>query len=102
MNCGFVNRKYKLSFFQCSVLLTTLMCFFYSQGWLKKRFPQEAEVLRELFTSSFSELYRFCVQSLEFKMDMLEAFVIMQCINMLQGLIPPKVRLQSTVLDAIR
>lgn len=25
-------------------------------------------------------------------MDMLEAFVIMQCINMLQGLIPAKVR----------
>uniref|UniRef100_A0A8C9XFI9 Dynein axonemal heavy chain 5 n=1 Tax=Sander lucioperca TaxID=283035 RepID=A0A8C9XFI9_SANLU len=61
------------------------------EGWLKKRFPQEAEVLRELFSSSFSELYRFSVQSLEFKMDMLEAFVIMQCINMLQGLIPPRV-----------
>ncbi|XP_028435718.1 dynein heavy chain 5, axonemal isoform X1 [Perca flavescens] len=60
------------------------------EGWLKKRFPQESEVLRELFTSSFSELYRFSVQSLEFKMDMLEAFVIMQCINMLQGLIPPR------------
>ncbi|XP_022609362.1 dynein heavy chain 5, axonemal [Seriola dumerili] len=60
------------------------------EGWLKKRSPQEAEVLRELFSSSFSELYRFSVQSLEFKMDMLEAFVIMQCINMLQGLIPPK------------
>ncbi|XP_044063801.1 dynein axonemal heavy chain 5 isoform X1 [Siniperca chuatsi] len=60
------------------------------EGWLKKRSLQEAEVLRELFSSSFSELYRFSVQSLEFKMDMLEAFVIMQCINMLQGLIPPK------------
>ncbi|XP_032373614.1 dynein heavy chain 5, axonemal isoform X2 [Etheostoma spectabile] len=60
------------------------------EGWLKKRFPQEAEVLRELFSASFSELYRFSVQSLEFKMDMLEAFVIMQCINMLQGLIPPR------------
>uniref|UniRef100_A0A3Q2U3D3 Dynein axonemal heavy chain 5 n=1 Tax=Fundulus heteroclitus TaxID=8078 RepID=A0A3Q2U3D3_FUNHE len=60
------------------------------QGWLKKRSPQEATVLRELFTSSFSELYRFSLQSLEFKVDMLEAFVIMQCINMLQGLIPPK------------
>ncbi|XP_027143184.1 dynein heavy chain 5, axonemal isoform X2 [Larimichthys crocea] len=58
------------------------------EGWLKKRSPQEAEVLRGLFSSSFSELYRFSVQSLEFKMDMLEAFVIMQCINMLQGLIP--------------
>uniref|UniRef100_A0A3Q3BB94 Dynein, axonemal, heavy chain 5 n=1 Tax=Kryptolebias marmoratus TaxID=37003 RepID=A0A3Q3BB94_KRYMA len=60
------------------------------EGWLKKRSPQEAETLRPLFSSSFSELYRFCVQSLEFKMDMLEAFVIMQCINMLQGLIPLK------------
>uniref|UniRef100_A0A672FP32 Dynein, axonemal, heavy chain 5 n=1 Tax=Salarias fasciatus TaxID=181472 RepID=A0A672FP32_SALFA len=60
------------------------------EGWLKKRSPQEASVLRGLFSSSFSELYRFSVQSLEFKMDMLEAFVIMQCINMLQGLIPSK------------
>ncbi|XP_053183407.1 dynein axonemal heavy chain 5 isoform X3 [Scomber japonicus] len=60
------------------------------EGWLKKRSPQEADVLRELFSSSFPELYRFSVQSLEFKMDLLEAFVIMQCINMLQGLIPPK------------
>uniref|UniRef100_A0A3B5MKK6 Uncharacterized protein n=1 Tax=Xiphophorus couchianus TaxID=32473 RepID=A0A3B5MKK6_9TELE len=60
------------------------------EGWLKKRSPQEATVLRKLFSSSFSELYRFSLQSLEFKMEMLEAFVIMQCINMLQGLIPPK------------
>uniref|UniRef100_A0A7N8XMR9 Dynein, axonemal, heavy chain 5 n=1 Tax=Mastacembelus armatus TaxID=205130 RepID=A0A7N8XMR9_9TELE len=60
------------------------------EGWLKKRSPQEAEVLRELFSSSFPDLYLFSVQSLEFKMEMLEAFVIMQCINMLQGLIPPK------------
>ncbi|XP_024917266.1 dynein heavy chain 5, axonemal [Cynoglossus semilaevis] len=60
------------------------------EGWLKKRSPHEAEVLRELFSSSFSELYQFTVQSLESKMDVLEAFVIMQCINMLQGLIPVK------------
>ncbi|XP_014864164.1 PREDICTED: dynein heavy chain 5, axonemal [Poecilia mexicana] len=60
------------------------------EGWLKKRSLQEAKVLRKLFSSSFSELYCFSLQSLEFKMEMLEAFVIMQCINMLQGLIPPK------------
>ncbi|XP_077430963.1 dynein axonemal heavy chain 5 isoform X2 [Vanacampus margaritifer] len=60
------------------------------EGWLKKRCPQEVEVLRGLFSSSFTKLYRFCVQSLEFKIDLLEAFVIMQCINMLQGLIPSK------------
>lgn len=75
-------------------LILTLR-FDFSQGWLKKRSPQEADVLRELFSSSFSDLYNFSVQSLEFKMDMLEAFVIMQCINMLHGLIPSKVRLQT-------
>lgn len=32
-------------------------------------------------------------------MDMLEAFVIMQCINMLHGLIPSKVRLQTQKND---
>uniref|UniRef100_A0A8C7IHK7 Dynein axonemal heavy chain 5 n=1 Tax=Oncorhynchus kisutch TaxID=8019 RepID=A0A8C7IHK7_ONCKI len=60
------------------------------EGWLKKRSRQEGEVLRELFSSSFPELYRFTVRCLEYKIDMLEAFVIMQSINMLQGLIPAK------------
>ncbi|MBN3299949.1 DYH5 protein, partial [Amia calva] len=60
------------------------------EGWLKKRSAQEGDVLRELFSSSFPDLYRFSVQSLEYKMEMLEAFVIMQSISMLQGLIPPK------------
>ncbi|KAK2844298.1 hypothetical protein Q5P01_010957 [Channa striata] len=60
------------------------------EGWLKKRSYQETEVLRDLFSASFVDIYLFSVQSLEFKMDMLEAFVIMQCINMLQGLIPSK------------
>uniref|UniRef100_A0A4W3HHM2 Dynein, axonemal, heavy chain 5 n=1 Tax=Callorhinchus milii TaxID=7868 RepID=A0A4W3HHM2_CALMI len=60
------------------------------EGWLKKRSLQEAEVLRRLYAVSFAELYRFSVHSLEYKMEMLEAFVIMQSINMLDGLIPPK------------
>nr|XP_033785734.1 dynein heavy chain 5, axonemal isoform X1 [Geotrypetes seraphini] len=60
------------------------------EGWLKKRSAQEGEILRQLYTASFSELYRFSIQSLEYKIDMLEAFVVMQSINMLQGLIPPK------------
>ncbi|XP_015212531.2 dynein axonemal heavy chain 5 isoform X1 [Lepisosteus oculatus] len=60
------------------------------EGWLKKRSLQEGNVLRELYSSSFLELFRFSVQSLEYKMEMLEAFVIMQSISMLQGLIPPK------------
>uniref|UniRef100_G3T979 Dynein axonemal heavy chain 5 n=1 Tax=Loxodonta africana TaxID=9785 RepID=G3T979_LOXAF len=60
------------------------------EGFLKKRSSQEAEVLRQLYTKSFPDLYRFSAQNLEFKMEMLEAFVIMQSINMLQGLIPLK------------
>ncbi|XP_056617792.1 dynein axonemal heavy chain 5 isoform X2 [Triplophysa dalaica] len=60
------------------------------EGWLKNRSPQEGLVLRDLFSSSFPQLFRFSVQSLQYKMEMLEAFFIMQCINMLQGLIQPK------------
>ncbi|KAM9098289.1 dynein axonemal heavy chain 5 [Sarcophilus harrisii] len=60
------------------------------EGFLKKRSPQEASILRQLYTESFSDLYRFSIQNLEYKMEMLEAFVIMQSINMLQGLIPSK------------
>ncbi|XP_028835842.1 dynein heavy chain 5, axonemal isoform X2 [Denticeps clupeoides] len=60
------------------------------EGWLKKRSAKEGDILRELFSSSFPKLYRFSLQSLEYKMDMLEAFVIMQCINVLEGLIPSK------------
>ncbi|XP_078395203.1 dynein axonemal heavy chain 5 [Cetorhinus maximus] len=60
------------------------------EGWLKKRSQQAAEILWKLFSESFAELYRFSIQSLEYKMEMLEAFIITQCINMLDGLIPPK------------
>ncbi|XP_053100655.1 dynein axonemal heavy chain 5-like isoform X3 [Hemicordylus capensis] len=60
------------------------------EGFLKKRSPQEAEILRQLYTASFPDLYCYSIQSLESKMKMLEAFVIMQSINILQGLIPCK------------
>uniref|UniRef100_G1SYW3 Dynein axonemal heavy chain 5 n=1 Tax=Oryctolagus cuniculus TaxID=9986 RepID=G1SYW3_RABIT len=60
------------------------------KGFLKKRPPQEATALRQLYTESFPDLYRFSVQNLEYKMDLLEAFVVTQSINLLQGLIPPK------------
>ncbi|XP_042662867.1 dynein axonemal heavy chain 5 isoform X2 [Tyto alba] len=60
------------------------------EGFLKRRSFQEAEILRRLYSSSFLDLYHFSIQSLQCKTEMLEAFVIMQSINMLQGLIPPK------------
>ncbi|PKU48615.1 dynein heavy chain axonemal [Limosa lapponica baueri] len=60
------------------------------EGFLKTHSFQEAEILRQLYASSFPDLYYFSIQSLQCKTEMLEAFVIMQSINMLQGLIPPK------------
>ncbi|XP_047906156.2 dynein axonemal heavy chain 5 isoform X2 [Anser cygnoides] len=60
------------------------------EGFLKRLSFQEAEILRQLYSSSFPDLHRFSIQSLQSKTEMLEAFVIMQSINMLQGLIPPK------------
>ncbi|XP_076826555.1 dynein axonemal heavy chain 5 isoform X2 [Brachyhypopomus gauderio] len=60
------------------------------ESWLRTRPTQEAELLRDLFTCSFPEIYRFSVQALDHKMAMLEAFIIMQSTKMLQGLIPPK------------
>ncbi|KAL8182702.1 UNVERIFIED_CONTAM: hypothetical protein K2H54_062225 [Gekko kuhli] len=65
------------------------------QGFLRKRSLQEVEILRQLYTTSFPDVYRFSIQSLEYKIEMLEAFVIMQSINMLQGLIPCKPRAGS-------
>uniref|UniRef100_A0A8W4FP45 Dynein axonemal heavy chain 5 n=1 Tax=Sus scrofa TaxID=9823 RepID=A0A8W4FP45_PIG len=54
------------------------------EGFLKKRSPQEAEILRQLYIKSFPDLYRFSIQNLEHQMEMLEALVVMQSINMLQ------------------
>ena len=48
------------------------------QGWLNHRSPQEAEIILQLFENSFADLYRYAIQNLSFKMDVLEAFVIKQ------------------------
>ena len=42
----------------------------------------------DLFEGSFAELFRFATQNLTFKMDVLEAFVVRQACDLLQGLIP--------------
>ncbi|XP_078400904.1 dynein axonemal heavy chain 5-like [Cetorhinus maximus] len=60
------------------------------ENWLKLRSHHEAEILKELYAAVFPELYRFSIQSLNQKMKVLEAFVIMQSINVLQGLLPSK------------
>nr|XP_044988409.1 dynein axonemal heavy chain 5 [Jaculus jaculus] len=60
------------------------------EGFLRTRPPAEADTLRQLYAESFPDLYRFSVQSLEHKTEVLEAFVVTQSVHMLQGLIPPK------------
>jgi len=40
----------------------------------------------DLFESSFAELFRFAVQNLTLRMDVLEAFVVRQACDLLQGL----------------
>lgn len=41
-----------------------------------------------LFEASFLQLYRFAMQKLSFKMAVLEAFIVRQCCDLLQGLLP--------------
>ncbi|KAL8616403.1 Dynein heavy chain 5, axonemal [Nucella lapillus] len=60
------------------------------QGWTHKRPPNEKDVIINLFDASFDDIWRFTLQNLTFKMDMLEAFVISQATKLLQGLIPDK------------
>lgn len=45
---------------------------------MNHRNPAEAAIIRELFDASFPDIYRYACQSLTFKMDVLEAFVIRQ------------------------
>eukprot|EP00118_Oscarella_pearsei_P013119 m.101516 g.101516 ORF g.101516 m.101516 type:complete len:4701 (+) comp37133_c1_seq2:73-14175(+) len=59
-------------------------------GWLNKRSPMEKTTLEELFKSSFTSLYLYNLTSLVPKMELLECNYIVQCVTLLQGLIPTK------------
>ena len=48
------------------------------QGWLNHRPHHERDILMTLFEGSFTPLWNFALQNLEFKMEILEAFVIAQ------------------------
>uniref|UniRef100_A0A8B9E3A9 Dynein axonemal heavy chain 8 n=1 Tax=Anser cygnoides TaxID=8845 RepID=A0A8B9E3A9_ANSCY len=60
------------------------------QAWLKKRSPQEAEVLQSLYDRIFEPAYTYMKLNLNPKMELLECNYIMQSINLLEGLIPSK------------
>ncbi|XP_074805212.1 dynein axonemal heavy chain 8 [Natator depressus] len=60
------------------------------QAWLKKRTPQEADILQNLYDRIFEAAYTYMKLNLNPKMELLECNYIMQSINLLEGLIPSK------------
>nr|XP_021145140.1 dynein heavy chain 8, axonemal isoform X1 [Columba livia] len=60
------------------------------EAWLKKRSPQESEVLQSLYDRIFEPAYQYMKISLNPKMELLECNYIVQSINLLEGLIPSK------------
>lgn len=69
------------------------------KAWLLKRNPNERALILELFTNSFPEIYRYSIQYLNNKMDTLEAFVIRQACDLLEGLIPRKDEKDTSQVD---
>ena len=58
------------------------------EGWLNNRPNHDRQPIMNLFSGTFPLIYRFATQNLVFKMDVLEAFVVNQACNLLEGLIP--------------
>lgn len=70
------------------ITITQYTVCYYLQGWLNNRVAAERDVIMNLFEASFPDLLRFALQNLTFKMDVLEAFIIKQACDLLQGLLP--------------
>ncbi|KAF6020163.1 DNAH5 [Bugula neritina] len=69
------------------------------EGWLNIRAPHERDIILALFESAFPAIFRYAIQNLVFKMDVLEAFVITQATNLLQGLIPVEDERQGSTIS---
>ncbi|CAC5424902.1 unnamed protein product [Mytilus coruscus] len=70
------------------------------QGWLNLRPINEQSIIMELFDRSFNHLLNFATTTFVFKMDVLEAFIIVQATKLLQGLIPSKDDRDAGALNA--
>lgn len=53
------------------------------KGWLNHRAVHERDIILGLFEESFPDIFRYAIQNLVFKMEVLEAFVITQVISQL-------------------
>ncbi|XP_052062310.1 dynein axonemal heavy chain 5-like isoform X2 [Mytilus californianus] len=70
------------------------------QGWLNLRPINEQSIIMDLFDRSFNHLLNFATTTFVFKMDVLEAFIIVQATKLLQGLIPSKDDRDAGALNA--
>ncbi|KAK4476180.1 hypothetical protein MN116_001394, partial [Schistosoma mekongi] len=66
---------------------TTLNWLPILQGWLMSREKSEASQLLQLFNESFEDVYQYAIRHLNFKMSVLEAFVIRQACDILSGIL---------------
>lgn len=58
------------------------------QMWLQKQSARDAGVLGELFDATFAQVYSWLTQNLTLTMRVLQANIIKQMIDILDGLVP--------------
>ncbi|KAG5316099.1 DYH5 protein, partial [Acromyrmex insinuator] len=64
-------------------------------AWLKSRSTLEQEILEQLFTDSFAQVYSWSTQTLSLAIDVLQCNVVRQMLCLLEGLIPPETLLEE-------
>ncbi|XP_033349446.1 dynein heavy chain 5, axonemal isoform X1 [Bombus vosnesenskii] len=64
-------------------------------AWLKSRTPLEQEVFGQCFTDSFTQIYSWSTQALSLTIDVLQCNIVRQMLCLLEGLIPPEVRIEE-------
>lgn len=67
------------------------------QMWLQKQSTRDSSVLTELFDATFAQVYLWLTQNLTLTMRVLQANVIKQMIDILDGLVPKNDSQQSQV-----
>ncbi|TGZ53817.1 Dynein heavy chain 5, axonemal, partial [Temnothorax longispinosus] len=65
-------------------------------AWVKSRSSLQQEVLEQLFTDSFAQIYSWSTQTLVLAIDVLQCNIVRQMLCLLEGLIPPEISLEET------
>lgn len=67
-------------------------------AWLKKRTVREQELFQDLFDKSFSALYSWGTQNLTLVIEVLQCNIILQILQLLEGLVPIQPEEESAVV----